>query len=777
MALTVTSPFASGTIDSASGTTITLLTGTATSDWVGRIIVLSRSIGIRGGQWRRISSFVSATEVEIEYPWRTGLDASNPDLESIPQNGDQFFISLNWADIADGSNVIDQGNNFFTVEDGLTVDGNATLFDEDFAVDFKGNFSSFRVTTNAGFIAGNYNRDGLGVNGGFIAADGPSGTSSVLTSSTSGANGGDWLWHACCILVRDSPGVFFVRGYNADSQITRYIDCNINGDLAGRYQGNRRLIRRTNWTKTNSSLGAFEPVTSAGASPGVADNIIVSESNQALRWNTSFSGSGTVTGLTAKSISDRIIQFGGANGTLRALNWDISDADVSGSEPFFVNWSSDASAASSLIEWANSLTVSSTTGGGRVAVFNNLGTEISNELSADGSYAEVELVERTFSGSANNDVLFADGVILGPFSGRFRQYGQRFNEFSFQGTSPTIFFWQKTVNLLTSAASASNALAVVNPTTADQIYDHGQATYEQSGNMQYSELITALGVTLTFDLSVTIDSGLGAVSYSLASDSVSYSAVTNGTKLTVVALGENQTLTLSQAGTQSGNWQIPATGTIDLAAGTYDLQAFTFASGSTFNLDSGTATVTVASDPGIITTGAGTINVQVPQPTLSLTGFPDGSTVILSQAGVELDTLNNATSPYTYTVGSGGETGTTYQFKVIASGKQDFFVTIDSTETTSAPYLGLDEASGQVLNKPSLDFRELMGADAAYQRIVGSDTTLNSQLWEITSWQSEWNTAVVADSPTVGEIAIWIGYLSTTGYDNISFNASTGEAN
>ena len=191
----------------------------------------------------------------------------------------------------------------------------------------------------------------------------------------------------------------------------------------------------------------------------------------------------------------------------------------------------------------------------------------------------------------------------------------------------------------------------------------------------------------------------------------------------------------------------------------------------------GTGTLTVQTTQSLNTyaTNSGIINIVAPPVTIQIVGFPDGSTVILSQAGVELDTLNNATSPYTYTVGSEGETGTTYQFKVVASGKQDFFVTIDSTETTSAPYLGLDEASEQALNKPSLDFRELMGADTAYQRIAGSDTTLNSQLWELSSWQSEWNTAVVADSPTVGEIAIWIGYLSTTGYDNISFNSSTGE--
>ena len=394
--------------------------------------------------------------------------------------------------------------------------------------------------------------------------------------------------------------------------------------------------------------------------------------------------------------------------------------------------------------------------------FEGGGTEIFNVLQAGLTYTDSSrhlYSTLDIASAISGEVLEADETVSGPWLFRVRKAG--------------FFSVERDVNPKDQSTNAFGQTVISVGPVSERVTLLANSFIDNPG-------FTSSSITVDHasqEINLTGDLTLQEIANAIDTDSASELGIQHPTHWSWNSLifETSYTLHLNGGIPTTGTWNIPSSGIINLEPGIYNLSLFTFASGSTFNLDSGTATVTVASDPGIVTTGAGTINVQVPQPTLSLTGFPDGSTVILSQAGVELDTLNNATSPYTYTVGSGGETGTTYQFKVVASGKQDFFVTIDSTETTSAPYLGLDEASEQVLSKPSLDFRELMGADATYQRIAGSDTTLNSQLWEITSWQSEWNTAVVADSPAVGEIAIWIGYLSTTGYDNISFNASTGE--
>ena len=74
MALTISSPHATSTIASVSGATVTLSTGIADASWVGRAISLRRNANARGGQWREIVAVNSATEIEIQYPWRTDID-------------------------------------------------------------------------------------------------------------------------------------------------------------------------------------------------------------------------------------------------------------------------------------------------------------------------------------------------------------------------------------------------------------------------------------------------------------------------------------------------------------------------------------------------------------------------------------------------------------------------------------------------------------------------------------------------------------------------------
>lgn len=161
------------------------------------------------------------------------------------------------------------------------------------------------------------------------------------------------------------------------------------------------------------------------------------------------------------------------------------------------------------------------------------------------------------------------------------------------------------------------------------------------------------------------------------------------------------------------------------------------------------------------------------QPTISIINFPTGATVALSQAGKTLDVLNNATSPYTYLTDPSEDA--VYQFVVSASGFQDFVTTLDISQILVTSYVGIPANNEQKIDGTYIDFFELMAADVAFLRIVGTDISLNRQGWSLESYKSEWNTAVVADGPLAAEISAWSGYLVSTGYSLISFNASTGE--
>jgi hypothetical protein len=221
-----------------------------------------------------------------------------------------------------------------------------------------------------------------------------------------------------------------------------------------------------------------------------------------------------------------------------------------------------------------------------------------------------------------------------------------------------------------------------------------------------------------------------------------------------------------------------AIGTIEID-GNVSIPKVVFESGATLdNTSASAATVIVAhgqfdnitlESP---TTGGGAITLLFQAP-VSINGFPNGSTVSVSQSGIQLDLVNNQNSPYTYVSDSTQQDN--FTFKVVAAGYQDFIVTIDRTETTSAIWTGIPLVSNDTIEYPYLKFFELMAGDAAFQRIVNSDFTLSQQLWVVPNWQAEWNVAVVADTPTSGEIAVWVGYLTSSGYNEISFNASTGE--
>ena len=455
MALTVSSPHASGTVSSVSGNTITLATGTATANWVGRLFVLRRTITDRGGQWREITAVNSTTEIEVQYAWRNSLATSNVDYEFLPQNGDAFDISVTLDDIDDGINLIKDTDNSYRVVDALTLDGNVTLYDKSRSIDFGGNLGNYRATDNAGLILGNYTESNLGEKGCFIVADGAASTVSVNSGNNDGTVSGDFLLHSCLIAIGEGVGAYFTRVYRDNQQRARIVDCKITGDFGGRYQGDRSILLRPTFIDSQSSIGPFTT-----KAPMAISGATISDSLQAYYWNNTLGGSGEIVGLIARRISDRLIRVTDANAnpnpteTLNLIDWDISEWDVNGVEPDFVFW--DDTLDNSTINWIRTLQLSSSTGGGRIAIFNAASTEISNELSGDGSYVTVNLIERVFPGKNNARDTFAQGVQQGPFTGKLRQYGFIFLTQTFAGNEPQAFEWFKTPNPLVTAISLFN---------------------------------------------------------------------------------------------------------------------------------------------------------------------------------------------------------------------------------------------------------------------------------------------------------------------------------
>lgn len=689
MVLTVSTSFASGTINTASGTNITLATGTAVAGWVGRAIVLNRSISGRGGQWRKITAVNSGTSITVEYPWRTTLDAADPDFESLPQNGDAFHISHFWDDIDNTTDILKVDARLYRNVAGLTLSNNVTIFDENLTIDFDrptiGTSKAVTIGQASGIILGNYNQSGRAENGCLVLFDYATITGPHNIFGTDATPAGDLMFHGCVIRTATPASVStaqgpFMRLNRSDAAINRFIACLFTGITGGRVRGTRTRVVGNQYSR---GIGTFFPLTTQNPSGEIAGNI-VSLSNHAFYWFWVSSGSGTIRGLTASRLSSALISVSNVNSGSATNNLILIDTVYDFSAPTFISVvAENENITNKTLSYSNSLRISALfngtlNGGGRVALFNAASTEAYNEISVGGAYPEIVLPLRTYNlnttAQGTISIGFTDATrstLLAPYTARFRQYGFQWLTQIFNADAPAVFTWFKSANTFVTAADAATALAVTNPTTANQIYDHSQATYAGETFMQRVEHITTQdGVALNFGLNVTLNNSLTAIAYTPATPAVAVSAVTMGT-FQSLRMGAGRTIDLVQAATYAATWSIPATGVVTVADGTTDLSAWTFASGATINLRSGAtaATVQVASAQlANITPGSG-VELVAPALAVTFTGLTTGTRIAIVEEDTATPILAGTASSGTTFVWDDGVVGDRYDIYAVLPGQ------------------------------------------------------------------------------------------------------------
>ena len=154
-------------------------------------------------------------------------------------------------------------------------------------------------------------------------------------------------------------------------------------------------------------------------------------------------------------------------------------------------------------------------------------------------------------------------------------------------------------------------------------------------------------------------------------------------------MGASTTVALGARSSYAAKLQIPATGTVVVQPGTTDLSAFTFSAGSILSLTSGTATVIVASDPGIVTAGAGTITIQTPQASLTAPNFADGVRFYAERHqtfSVQSADINTGTDEIT--LGTDAETGAAFAGQATAPRTLSLLILADgATIPTTSPQI------------------------------------------------------------------------------------------
>jgi hypothetical protein len=318
----IAAAYASGTITSVSGTTV-VISGGAVAGWVGRAIVLTTGNG--AGQSRRITAFVSATQITIEFAfantYTTGVLAGLVDVD--PVAGDGFAISHAPADIADGTSIIvDPGTNVMRFVGASSFAGAAFLYLQNWRVEM----ASSSITCNqalasnrVSFRFGDVDSAGNFYNGCYLhdTATAPSGF------GTGAASTADPNFEFYGGIIRCVGAAPFWRLHSDDNIRVRICGVRCNGNIGGRMQGARSV--HGDWEvygNTNAS-GPFN----AKAQFGRITGIRVSGGLQAVYHFWPDSKTLTLEGIDLGPGLTRGIRF--ANSTTSGERLTIRNIDIS----------------------------------------------------------------------------------------------------------------------------------------------------------------------------------------------------------------------------------------------------------------------------------------------------------------------------------------------------------------------------------------------------------------------------------------------------------------
>jgi hypothetical protein len=173
----------------------------------------------------------------------------------------------------------------------------------------------------------------------------------------------------------------------------------------------------------------------------------------------------------------------------------------------------------------------------------------------------------------------------------------------------------------------------------------------------------------------------------------------------------------------------------------------------------------------------------VPPPTITVLGFQPLSDVKIIYAGQTLSILNQTSPPFTYNVGD-LLLPVTVTLTITKAGFETYTQGVAIVDSdVSITVAQIPEDSSDTYNSPQVEFQTLMMGDSGFLRVLaGATEALADEVAAVrlanfseSSVKAAWALLVAETVPTSEEITTWQGYLTSTGYSNISFNSETGE--
>ena len=675
MALSIATPFKTNTLSSVSGTTFTSNGTPFASTDVGRFLVFTNGPAI--GQTRRITAFISTTQVSVDLAWNVSNIAEFTD--SLPVAGNTWQMSLGFADIADGVHIIAESAQSYRQ---IAAAGVITL-----TVFFADVEKNLALSPNAWLLQGTapigriqlgyLHPNGYGIRGCTLIDLDLSGN-----GFSTGGSAGDLHCYGCNIIHLGS-GTFW-RLFRGSTQIVRWVDCDFSGGYSGRVQGARSAIVRCTFSIIGTSIGV------ALISPlGLFKDCKMQASTASAFYSFFALGVATiisprfnaVTTLVRALVSGSTLTFrledyieSEITAATNAINFDVTNASA------FVSWRQYVT--TSIVN----LSLAAITDSARRVVRNNAGTVVSDTTTASGSFAKITVETRSFPGVAGNRT-WAQGISYAPYEEAVASYLWTPTRLSL----PLATSSNNTYPLASDSYIAQTTKATVDAYTlissADRLYDRYKSWFVDNLDTVWPtfgvQRLNGNGDTLLLgNVALTIDATAGTVfaptagSNTLAIKATAFSA---GTKFATIR-STSGSITLANAASIScgvyldgavliaqdidavtGAITTTNTCRIDVASpGVYpaatinaaskirvtaatsgdihDCRAVTFATGATFENNSGQPVVLKLSPsqtvPTLLAT-SGTITVDnAASATLTISGFVTGSDVIIYNASV-----------------------------------------------------------------------------------------------------------------------------------------------
>jgi hypothetical protein len=620
-----TAPYAAGTVSSVSGTTLNI-SGGAAAGWVGRCIVITS--GPAKGQIRQILSFVSATQITVNYAWTISPDPDFTEVE--PVAGDGFAISYDLDDLDDGVTLIkDPGVQSYRFVGASDFSGGVFLYAANARIDFTSSSITCNEPTEGARVRlrfGDIDQYGNVYNGCHIvdAATAPSGFGA-------GSNGTfDPDLHVYGGVLRFTGSGPFWRFHSDNAEIVRMIGVQVNGNMGGRLQGADSILKNLTVYGMNSVNGPFNPK----ASFGKIDGINVSNSLQAFYHYWTDSMTLKVRGIRPDGTCQRLVRFANTTVSGQMLTMVDNDIAVLQSLPNLYNnangtYSNTFRLSQELDAQYVNVAGVAVTDPTRIVVRDNVPTTVYNDVVTTGVLPRQELRYRDMTILAVGSIPWASagGTTYAPYAVAAISYLYQ------PATLPLPLLKSQAVNLVALADSyisqtnraTVDAYATID--TLDRLYDRAKAW--------------------------SVDN-LAAANPSFGAQL----AVGNGTELDLGAFDLVVDATAAQAFSVSGN-----TITIKASALVAGAKFATFRTTGTLTLSNG-ATVGVS-----YTTGAGSFAA------ISVTGLVAGSRIQLYNLtdSVELANLTVAATGYSAIFPWPGVR--TVRLRVSKMGLQDFEAT------------------------------------------------------------------------------------------------------